>query len=50
MFGYVSPEARVRPDRPLPVRPIRQVTDGALERLSRRFDRLYSDVGRPSIP
>ena len=38
MFSYVSPEARVRPDHPL--RPIRQMTDAALERLSRRFDRL----------
>jgi len=26
------------------------MTDAALERLSRRFDRLYSDIGRPSIP
>lgn len=48
MFSYVSPEARVRPDHPL--RPIRRMTDAALERLSRRFDRLYSDIGRPSIP
>src|SRR2546430_15701897 len=48
MFSYVSPEARVRPDHPL--RPIRQMTDAALDRLSRRFDRLYSDIGRPSIP
>ena len=48
MFSYVSPEARVRPDHPL--RPIRRMTDAALARLSRRFDRLYSDIGRPSIP
>jgi len=48
MFSYVSPETRVRPDHPL--RPIRRMTDAALERLSRRFDRLYSDIGRPSIP
>src|SRR4029453_17136269 len=48
MFSYVTPETRVRPDHPL--RPIRRLTDGALERLSPRFDRLYSTTGRPSIP
>ena len=48
MFSYVTPEARVRPDHPL--RPIRRMTDAALERLSSRFDRLYSTTGRPSIP
>src|SRR6185369_3823589 len=48
MFSYVTPEARVRPDHPL--RPIRRMTDAALERLSPRFDRLYSATGRPSIP
>lgn len=48
MFSYITPEARVRPDHPL--RPIRQMTDAALARLSRRFDRLYSTTGRPSIP
>jgi transposase len=26
------------------------MTDAALQRLSRRFDQLYSDLGRPSIP
>jgi transposase len=48
MFSYVTPEARVRPDHPL--RPIRRMTDAALQRLSSRFDRLYSTMGRPSIP
>lgn len=48
MFSYVTPEARVRADHPL--RPIRRMTDAALERLSSRFDRLYSTTGRPSIP
>jgi transposase len=48
MFSYITPEARVRPDHPL--RPIRRMTDAALERLSSRFDRLYSVTGRPSIP
>jgi transposase len=48
MFSYITPEARVRADHPL--RPIRQMTDAALQRLSPRFDRLYSATGRPSIP
>jgi transposase len=48
MFSYVTPEARVRPDHPL--RPIRRMTDAALERLSPRFAQLYSTMGRPSIP
>jgi transposase len=48
MFSYITPEARVRPDHPL--RPIRKMTDAALVQLSPRFDRLYSTMGRPSIP
>jgi transposase len=48
MFSYVTPEKRVRADHPL--RPIRRMTDAALERLSARFDRLYATTGRPSIP
>src|SRR5881397_4395560 len=48
MFSYITPEARVRADHPL--RPIRRMTDAALARLSPRFDRLYSTMGRPSIP
>src|SRR4030095_7182563 len=48
MFSYVDLEERVPEDHPL--RPIRQMTDVALERLSPRFDELYSQVGRPSIP
>jgi transposase len=48
MFSYVTPEARVRADHPL--RPIRRMTDAALAHLSPRFDRLYSTMGRPSIP
>jgi transposase len=48
MFSYITPEARVRSDHPL--RPIRRMTDAALQRLSTRFDALYSTTGRPSIP
>ena len=48
MFSYVSPEQRVPADHPL--RTVRQLTDAILTRLSPRFDRLYSTMGRPSIP
>lgn len=48
LFSYVSPEHRVPADHPL--RPIRTMTDGALEGLSDRFETMYSDIGRPSIP
>ena len=48
MFSYVVPEQRVRPDHPL--RAIRRMTDEVLTTLSPRFDRMYSDMGRPSIP
>jgi transposase len=47
MFSYVSPEQRVPKDHPL--RPIRVFCDIALRALSREFDRMYSDTGRPSI-
>jgi len=48
MFSYLSPEQRVRPDHPL--RAIRQLTDQVLTVLSPRFTRMYSAIGRPSIP
>ena len=47
MFSYLSPEQRVPQDHPL--RPIRRMTDQALQRLSPRFERMYADIGRPSI-
>jgi transposase len=48
MFSYLSPEERIPADHPL--RPIRRMTDTVLRGLSAQFDRLYSDIGRPSIP
>jgi transposase len=48
LFSYLSCEARVPQDHPL--RPIRTIVDQALTALSPAFDRLYSDLGRPSIP
>ena len=48
MFSYLSPEQRVRPDHPL--RAIRRMTDEVFAALSPRFTKMYSDIGRPSIP
>ena len=48
LYSYVSPEQRVPADHPL--RPLRQMTNTVLERLSPQLDALYSTVGRPSIP
>ena len=47
MFTYVSLEERVPSDHPL--RPVRAMVDEALVGLSRRFSKLYSKNGRPSI-
>jgi transposase len=48
MFSYLSPESRVPADHPL--RPIRITVDGVLSRLDVRFEKMYSSIGRPSIP
>ena len=48
VFSYISPEQRVRKDHPL--RPIRTMVDKVLKELSPEFDKMYSKVGRPSIP
>jgi transposase len=47
LFSYVGLEERIGADHPL--RRIRTLADAALARLSRRFDAMYGDVGRPSI-
>jgi transposase len=47
MFSYISAEQRVPKDHPL--RTVRSLCDIALKALSREFDRMYSDIGRPSI-
>jgi transposase len=47
VFSYISPEQRVPKNHPL--RPIRILVNEALGALSREFDRMYSDIGRPSI-
>jgi transposase len=46
--SYVRPDSRVPPNHPL--RAIRRITDRAQTSLTVRFDAMYSDVGRPSIP
>jgi transposase len=48
MFSYISAAQRVPEDHPL--RAIRTMVDKVLEQLSPTFDRLYSRIGRPSIP
>ena len=48
LFTLVDLEARVRRDHPL--RAIRAFADAALESLTGEFSRLYSGMGRPSIP
>ena len=48
MFSYVSLEDRVPQDHPL--RAIRRLVERVLAGMSKEFDGLYSEVGRPSIP
>jgi transposase len=48
LFSYGSLDERVRADHPL--RPIRLMVDEALKNLSSRFDEIYGEEGRKSIP
>jgi len=48
VFSYISAEQRVPRDHPL--RPVRTMVDEILKELSPQFNRMYSKVGRPSIP
>jgi transposase len=48
MFSYLSPEQRVPSGHPL--RAIRQITDTVLTQLSPAFSKMYSKIGRRSIP
>jgi transposase len=48
MFSYVSAEERVPHDHPL--RRIRTFVDEILREMTREFDTLYAQHGRPSIP
>jgi len=48
MWSYRTPEQRVPQDHPL--RPIRTMVDQALAELDPVFRKMYSPIGRPSIP
>ena len=48
LFLYGTLEQRIPENHPL--RPVRAMTDIALEALSARFDEMYAKTGRPSIP
>ena len=48
MLAFIDLETRVPPDHPLRV--IKKLADQSLEALSPDLDRMYADVGRPSIP
>jgi transposase len=48
MFSYVALEDRIPQDHPL--RAIRRLVDEVLKSMSKQFDGLYSEMGRPSIP
>ena len=48
LFSYIDLEKRVRRDHPLRV--IRQIANAALKSLSGEFEKLYSPIGRESIP
>lgn len=48
VFSYKSMEDRIPPDHP--IRPLRDLADTVLIKLSRDFDKLYAKHGRPSIP
>jgi transposase len=48
LFSYIDREKRVRADHPLRV--IREVANTALKSLTGEFARLYSPIGRESIP
>jgi transposase len=47
-FSYISPEQRVRKNHPL--RPIRTTVDKVRKELSPEFNKMYSKVGRATIP
>ena len=48
VFSYISLEARVPKDHPL--RGVRTMVDQVLREMSGRFAKIYSPLGRPSIP
>ena len=47
MFSYFSPDSRVPEDHPL--RRIKQHADAVLASMNLEFDRIYAEIGRPSM-
>jgi transposase len=48
LFCYVSPESRIPKNHPL--RPIKDMVNACLRPLNAEFSKMYSPIGRPSIP
>lgn len=48
MFFAINVDQRIRSDHPL--RPIKKMVDEELARMSRLFNEIYSETGRPSVP
>src|SRR5260370_42574170 len=48
VYSYISPGQRVWKDQP--PRPVRAMVDKVVKELSSELDKMYSKVGRPSIP
>lgn len=48
LFSYLSPEDVVPADHPLRI--LREMSDAAMRKLTKRFSKLYSAVGRRSVP
>ena len=48
VLAFVNLDGRVPPDHPLRV--IKKVADDVLDRMSGDFDRMYSKIGRASVP
>ena len=48
LFSYVSQEDRIPEHHPM--RKLRELIDPILEKLSPAFEKMYAEVGRPSIP
>lgn len=48
LFSYVSQEQRIPEDHPM--RKLREMIDPILQKMSPEFDRMYAELGRPSIP
>ena len=48
LYSYISQEDRIPQDHPM--RKLREMVNPILKDMSRRFETMYADTGRPSIP